>query len=211
MEGDRGRGHRQAPVVVKLGGSLIEGADQDSGERVRAILGIIQSARLPVVVVPGGGPFADEVRAAQRRLGLSDAAAHRMALLAMHQTGEALLDLGRSLYRLFPAADLKLIDGALAAGPVPVWLPQNAVELDDVPQDWSATSDGLAAWLAWRIAARRIVLVKPKPVAAGATPEQLAASGVVDPFFARVVREKELAWSVVGPGEEATLAALLGS
>ena len=69
------------PTVVKLGGSLSE-----SG-RIASILKIVGRARLACVIVPGGGAFADAVRAAQAEHGFSQAAAHRMAVLAMHQTG----------------------------------------------------------------------------------------------------------------------------
>ena len=54
------------------------------------------SARPPrahrIVVVPGGGPFADAVRDFDRSLGLSPHTAHWMALLAMDQYGHVLAD-----------------------------------------------------------------------------------------------------------------------
>ena len=34
-----------------------------------------------MIVVPGGGPFADAVRASQAEIGFDDAAAHEMAML----------------------------------------------------------------------------------------------------------------------------------
>ena len=50
-----------------------------------------------VVLVPGGGPFADAVREAQPKMGFDDAAAHHMALLAMEQYGRALVSLNETL------------------------------------------------------------------------------------------------------------------
>ena len=50
-----------------------------------------------MVLVPGGGPFADAVRAAQPRMGFDDRAAHAMALLAMEQYGCALANLAQGL------------------------------------------------------------------------------------------------------------------
>src|SRR5262245_66659128 len=70
-------------VVVKLGGSVIR-----SGE-LAAWLDAIASAPHPVVVVPGGGALADEVRSCQAALGFGDRAAHRMALLAMDRLARA--------------------------------------------------------------------------------------------------------------------------
>ena len=77
-----------APIVVKLGGSLLEG----DGGRGRPWLDILARSTVPVVVVPGGGAFADLVRSEQRRLGFSGRTAHRMALVAMHQTALAIVD-----------------------------------------------------------------------------------------------------------------------
>ena len=79
------------PVVVKLGGSVVR-----SGELV-AWLDAIAAARCPIVVVPGGGALADEVRACQSELGFGDPAAHRMALLAMDQLAWAVAGFGLAL------------------------------------------------------------------------------------------------------------------
>jgi len=71
--------HEARPVVVKLGGSVVR-----SG-RLTPWLDAMTAAEQPIVVVPGGGALADEVRSCQRQLGFGDPAAHRMALLAMDQ------------------------------------------------------------------------------------------------------------------------------
>ena len=52
-----------------------------------------------MLVVPGGGPFADAVRAVDEQVGLDDATAHALALRAMDQ-------LGVLLRPLLPAAEL---------------------------------------------------------------------------------------------------------
>nr|MBP9655021.1 hypothetical protein [Rhodocyclaceae bacterium] len=71
------------PTVVKLGGSLAAAA------QLPRLLH--ELARLPdLVIAPGGGPFADAVRRAQKERGFDDAAAHDMALLAMAQFGRML-------------------------------------------------------------------------------------------------------------------------
>ena len=49
--------------------------------------------RHPLLVVPGGAGFADAVRDADRRFGLSAATSHRMAILGMEQFGWLLSEL----------------------------------------------------------------------------------------------------------------------
>src|SRR5215207_9120087 len=74
-------------TVIKFGGRLA--TIPAALERVCAALGdVAQSHRL--VVVPGGGPFADAVREFDARLRLSADAAHWMAILAMDQYAHVL-------------------------------------------------------------------------------------------------------------------------
>ena len=72
-------------VIVKVGGSAL--LDRDALDRVLAVL---DAASCPVVVVPGGGPFADAVRDLDRRQRLPDTTAHWMAVSAMDQYAELL-------------------------------------------------------------------------------------------------------------------------
>ena len=69
-------------IVVKLGGGLLaHPAHFDTA--LAAIRDAADERRL--LVVPGGGPFADTVRRMDRQFKLSDDAAHWMAVLAMDQ------------------------------------------------------------------------------------------------------------------------------
>lgn len=189
------------PLVLKLGGSLAE-----SG-RLSAQFSLLRRARRPVVVVPGGGPFADAVRAAQKTLAFSDAAAHDMALMAMHQMAHAMCDLEP---RLVPAETLESMAAAWRRRRVPVWLPLRLCNGDRrIPRDWSITSDGLAARLAERLCDAEIALVKSCPVRARASAATLARDGIVDPVFPIIVSRARLSWHVLGDGEAANLAALL--
>ena len=71
--------------VVKLGGSLFDAPALR--QRLAELATLPGPAR---IVVPGGGPFADAVRALQPALAVGDLVAHRMAILAMQQFGLAL-------------------------------------------------------------------------------------------------------------------------
>jgi aspartokinase-like uncharacterized kinase len=161
--------------VVKLGGSLA------CAPQLASWLDVL-SRDAPVVLVPGGGPFADQVRAMQRRWGFHEAAAHRMALLAMEQYGRMLCALQP---RLRPAAGPGEIQDALASGEIPVWMPSRMVLRDpDIEQSWAVTSDSLAAWLCTRVPARALLLVKSAALKAGRwEPRALADQGLVDPAF----------------------------
>lgn len=143
------------PLVIKLGGSLTRReAPRDLLARIAAGHG--------QVVVPGGGALADQVRAVQPHWELGDAAAHRMALLAMEQMAHAMLDIAPAL---LPARTPAEIFSAAKAGTA-LWFPAAmTLGAPDIPESWDVTSDSLAAWLARRLGARRLVLVKAAGVA----------------------------------------------
>lgn len=161
--------------VVKLGGSL---AESDRLPRwLRALAG-----RSDLVLVPGGGPFADQVRAAQARWGFDDSAAHHMALLAMEQFGRMLCALQAGLV---PAASPRGIQYLIRKGETPVWMPTQMVLADPlIAHSWDLTSDSLAAWLCGRLNAGGLLLVKSASLAGvPLDPAHLSDRGIVDRAF----------------------------
>jgi 5-(aminomethyl)-3-furanmethanol phosphate kinase len=134
------------------------------------------------VVVPGGGPFADQVRKAQKQWRFDDAAAHHMALLAMEQYGRMLAGLHPALRT---ADSRAAIDRVRRAGSAPVWMPTRMVLGEPrIAASWDVTSDSLAAWLAGVLKADRLVLVKSAALTGGpVAASTLARRGIVDPAF----------------------------
>jgi 5-(aminomethyl)-3-furanmethanol phosphate kinase len=189
-----------APTIVKLGGSQAFSAHRS------AWLDALARAAGKVVVVPGGGPFADAVRAAQPRMGFDDRAAHRMALLAMEQYGCTLVGPGRPLSVADSAAAIRRI---LRANGVPVWAPTRmALKAEEIPWSWDVTSDSLAAWLAGALGARRLLLVKAvDPPTGPLLIADLVARGLVDPAFPRFLEASGAEAYIAGPAEHATFAA----
>lgn len=151
--------------VVKLGGSLYD------SPRLRDWLEVLCDARDPVAIVPGGGPFADQVREAQARWGFDGPTAHRMALRAMDQFGDLLCGLRPGLPAASRVDDLA---GILRRSPAVVWQP--AVCDPPVEPSWRITSDSLAAWLASTLGASGLALVKsaaPRSAARGYSAPEL--------------------------------------
>jgi aspartokinase-like uncharacterized kinase len=182
----------RAPIVVKLGGSFA------FSEHLRKWVEALVACVGRVVIVPGGGPFADVVRLAQTRMGFDDRAAHQMAVLAMEQYGRALASFSPVLS---PADSEEAIRQELTADRVPVWMPSPMVlNADDIEQSWSVTSDSLAAWLAGRIGADKLLLVKhAKNLGGRANLKDLIAAGVLDETFAQYLKRSAAAAYIAGP------------
>lgn len=162
-----------------------------------------------VALVPGGGPFADAVRASQQVWDFPDRSAHRMALLGMRQFGLMLCGMEPKLHEASGAAAVKK---TLQEGGVPVWLPEEA-ELDaaGVPASWDITSDSLAAWLAGELGAAELLLVKSCRVAEGTSVGQWVREGVVDPAFGDYLRRAGCPARLVHAADSMRLTELLTS
>jgi 5-(aminomethyl)-3-furanmethanol phosphate kinase len=175
-------------TVVKVGGAL---AGDVAALRAWCAQLAACGTRHPLLVVPGGGGFADAVRAYDRRVGLGDETAHRMAILAMDQFGWALAE-------LIPGAVRRTDLGSVPVGPVSVLLPFALLrERDPLPASWDVTSDSIAAWVAGAAGAGRLVLVKAVASAEG-----------VDPYLPTALRAAGVEAWVIG-GEPERLAELL--
>jgi aspartokinase-like uncharacterized kinase len=157
-------------TVVKLGGGLLAHAAHFDAA-LAAIAAAARARRL--LVVPGGGPFAEAVRHVDRDLHLSDDAAHWMAVLAMDQYAHLVAS---RLAGGVIVEELRQIDAAVSrstAGSassarsavnvkIPVLAPYRWLrETDPLPHSWAVTSDSIAAWVAGQVGAHNLVLVKP--------------------------------------------------
>ncbi|SDK31155.1 Uncharacterized kinase [Methylophilus rhizosphaerae] len=150
--------------VIKLGGSVTR---HDS--LLKWLQLVARWGDGKVIIVPGGGVYADAVREFQKIRAhlpdghLSDTQAHALAIYAMDQ-------MARSFVAMEPA--LTLVRNPLEIAERGwqhrglVWLPSE-MTLNPVlwgettlPESWETTSDSLAAWLASQLEASQLLLVK---------------------------------------------------
>ncbi|MBV8209560.1 MAG: aspartate kinase [Burkholderiaceae bacterium] len=197
-----------APIVVKLGGSL---AHDPSLRRWLHELAGETTQRF--VVVPGGGPFADAVRAAQGIWHFSDEVADALAIAAMDQFGSVLCAIEP---RSVPCATRPQIESAWADTRLPVWLPARMMAGDrKLARSWDVTSDTIAAWLASELGAAGLLLIKScDPGADSGDADFLAAGKVVDPALPAFLARHALAVRAVHKdrwGELAQLTTHFGS
>lgn len=178
-------------TVIKLGGSGYY--SPQLSDYLQTLAGFAETR--PVVLVVGGGPFADMVRKAQQDHGFSDKTAHQMAINAMRQLALLLLD-------LLPAAQaFYQIDQPLPATGLAVWLPgDQAMMAADIPQNWQVTADSLALWLAQQLHADELILIKSCAIDTGQI-TTLAERGIVDGHFARQYQRQPLPSSIVQPAD----------
>jgi len=191
--------------VIKLGGSLADYPD----DLKRWLEMVAETGRGGVVIVPGGGFFADWVRETQKRWAFDDAVAHAMALRAMEQYGLMLCGLQEGLVFAHTESEIRKL---LHENRVPVWLPVQTLASEDLSPSWDVTSDSLAAWLARRLNAECLVLVKSCPL-----PEEklnmaeLSEKGIVDVAFPGFVDAANFRVWLVGREDYARVFSLLAT
>jgi aspartokinase-like uncharacterized kinase len=168
--------------VIKLGGSLFHTPE------LRQWLELLDQAsqQETVVIVPGGGPFADEVRHAQRLHRFSDSRAHHMALLAMAQFGLLIADLApHSQTFYYPQQDPHQLPAGLH-----VWLPDRSLlDSSEISHSWDVSSDSLALWLSQELEADELVMIKRSTVVSTRI-QALIQHGVIDKGFTALYQRK---------------------
>ena len=202
-------------VVMKVGGSLGRSEGVRSPADWRGLGTLIDSVACwrggdRVLVVPGGGAFADLVRAEHRRLRLTESAAHRMAILAMDQYGLLLADLGS---HALPVSSLQEVGAVARSGRLPILLPSRFLSRHDpFDHSWGVTSDSIAAYIAGLVSADALLLLKdvdgvyardPKidptaPLLTRVARSRLSRYACVDREFARWVKGIGSCWIING-------------
>jgi aspartokinase-like uncharacterized kinase len=178
------KNHVGARWVIKIGGSLL-----GSPELERWLTLFAKFSDGQIIIVPGGGLFADAVREAQKLSKISDACAHRLAVLAMDQFGLLLANMNTDLAT---ARNEMELDERTWQHRCIVWLPSQMVLADDtIPKSWDVTSDSIAAWLAQKVNAQQLILVKSdKPTESELSLRMMTSTGVIDEAFSDFVLNK---------------------
>lgn len=139
--------------VIKIGGSLL-----GAPELAKWLETIVNHCGGNVIIVPGGGLFANSVREAQKISNMREAIAHQLALLAMDQYGIMLAAMNPQL--VTASTELEIAERGWQHRGI-VWLPSKMALADEtIPKNWQVTSDSLAAWLANKLGAQQLIIVK---------------------------------------------------
>ncbi len=168
-------------VVIKIGGSLAH------SEKLRTCLQHIARlfANQAVVIVPGGGVFADQVRSLQQIWHFDDTTAHTMALLAMQQMALFYQSVHPEFKIISHSQDIKR---QYAVQKKLLWSPNiSELEAAQLNPSWDVTSDSLAAWLANTLPAKELILVKSASIDSSLSFAELAQRDIIDKAFCTMI------------------------
>ncbi|MDQ7091617.1 MAG: uridylate kinase [Methylococcales bacterium] len=170
--------------VVKLGGSL-----EKSKQLIGCLNKIETLSQEMVIIVPGGGLFADNVRQSQQCWHFNDVIAHEMAILAMQQMALLFQGLQANFQVLNLVNDIQKQIKIKAPFKI-IWSPC-IDELNEatIKASWGVTSDSLAAWLAIQLHASQLTIIKAINIPCLASLSQLEDQGIIDREFSFFVSE----------------------
>lgn len=175
-------------TVLKIGGSLLDLGDLPS--RLRAVIEKLDGDR-PLFVC-GGGEAADIVRRWHKTYTLEAEQSHWLALESIRLNQLLLLTL---MPELELVSDRAAAESVWTRGRVPLLDLMSFVRIEEslaecgaapLPHTWDVTSDSLAAWVAIRWPACRLVLVKSTVLPPVEQLQELASAGLVDSYFPRL-------------------------
>jgi aspartokinase-like uncharacterized kinase len=140
---------------IKIGGSLSSYPDE-----LRSLMNVLDtlSKSFQLLIIPGGGPFANIVREISRQYNLSETVAHWMAIQAMNQFGFFLSNLSENAVT---TSYIDIAKESAATYKLAIILPfQILYEQDPLEHSWDVTSDSIAAYIASLVNAESLILLK---------------------------------------------------
>jgi hypothetical protein len=171
-------------VIVKVGGSLALQAEKLRSLCIK-LTGLSHDHKL--VVVPGGGEFADVARNLDSRFHLSPQVAHRMAILGMDQYGLLLADLLPSSSLV---EELGSIQEVLDSDRLPVFLPAAYLSFDrTLENSWDVTSDSIAVYVAAQLNVPKVILVTDVDGVFSRDPKKFSDAKLISQLCARDLLE----------------------
>jgi aspartokinase-like uncharacterized kinase len=185
-------------IVVKIGGSLYNTPELKIWLHTLAN----SSHSSPIVIVPGGGPFADQVRRAQEHHHFNDTTAHHMALVAMKQFGLMLISLEAKCQPFNSQEPLPSLS---------VWLPDDSLLSEStLLPNWDLSSDSLALWLASKLNAKQLLLVKHVDIKTTSI-QQLTVNQVIDRHFCHLFKQFPIPTQIIHFQSYSDFAAIVAS
>ncbi len=169
-------------AVLKVGGSLAEYPKKLM--RLCQELSVLAEAHR-ILIVPGGGKFADIVRKIDKIYRLSNNAAHKMAILAMDQYGFFLSDITPNSYVSCSLDEASNVTNRK----LPILLPsKHMLHEDTLEYSWDVTSDTITAYIADLLDAKKLILVTDVDGIFSEDPKKSSCSKLIQEVSAEELR-----------------------
>ena len=143
-------------ALFKIGGKILENSNSIKSTFSQLTQLYEEQILQKIIVIPGGGSFANFVRSLDEALQIGDDLAHWSAIYSMNYNG---MMLSRKYPNLETIEDLKTFQDAKQM--FCIFLPYRFLREDDtLPHNWDVTSDSIALYVANKLKLSRCFLIK---------------------------------------------------
>ncbi len=137
--------------LIKIGGSLTYEAEP----LLKTLKSYAKEKNKKIVIIPGGGDFADVVRKIDKTLNISNSLSHKLAIKCMDLIGEVYAEIGdiKAYDTLF---DLKR---EIEKEKITILLPSKILLSTDIAEhSWAITSDSLSLYIGKLLDVREVII-----------------------------------------------------
>ena len=143
-------------IIVKIGGKILE----DKANLESTIMqfkhicenNIVQK----IIIIPGGGTYANFVRMLDKKISIGDELSHWMAIFAMNCNGIEISQKYNDIKDFNNLDELKKSKEKIV-----IFLPYDFLyQLDELPHSWSVTSDSITVYIAHHLGLKDCFLIK---------------------------------------------------
>lgn len=143
-------------IIAKIGGKIFEN-DENLENTLNQFKTLLLKKKIEnVIIIPGGGSYANFIRKLDLKLKIGDDLSHWMAIFAMNWNGIA-------ISQKYP--DIKCVNNIKKLKDnkksISIFLPFDFLYYtDDLPHSWSVTSDSIALYIACILKLKNCFLIK---------------------------------------------------
>jgi len=147
---------RYKEAIFKIGGKILENSNNIKSTFSQLIQLYEKKILQKIIIIPGGGSFANFVRRVDKDLEIGDDLAHWMAIYSMNYNGTILNGKYPDLENI---EKLKTFQNAKQI--FCIFLPYSFLREDDtLPHNWDVTSDSIALYVANKLKLSQCFLIK---------------------------------------------------
>ncbi len=143
-------------IIVKIGGKILENKEnlESTIAQFKHICenNIVQK----IIIIPGGGTYANFVRKIDEKISIGDELSHWMAIFAMNCNGIELSQKYNDIKFFDNLGELKKSNERIA-----IFLPYDFInQRDELPHIWDVTSDSITVYIAHHLGLKDCFLIK---------------------------------------------------
>lgn len=143
-------------IIVKIGGKILE--NKENLESTIAQFKYIYENDIvqKIIIIPGGGTYANFVRRIDEKISIGDELSHWMAIFAMNCNGIELSQKYNDIKYFDNLGELKKSNERIV-----IFLPYDFInQRDELPHSWSVTSDSITLYFAHQLGLKDCFLIK---------------------------------------------------